>query len=216
MIVLFCGQKGGTGKSTLATAMAAMRKNAGSDVLLVDCDPQGTTSEWAALRDEVASDKHIPCVSMKGATVHKDLADLAARYDDLVVDAGGRDSAEMRSAMLVADVIVTPIRPAQPDAWTLATMDELIAKAHTLNPEMRNMVVINLANPNPRVSEGDEATEFAAHFENLTLAAAVLRDRVAHRRAFSEGLCAAEVARKDAKAAAELTALYTEVFSHGA
>ena len=40
MIVLVGGEKGGTGKTTIATNLAALRAMAGRDVLLVDTDPK--------------------------------------------------------------------------------------------------------------------------------------------------------------------------------
>ena len=39
MIILIGGEKGGTGKTTIATNLAALRAMAGRDVLLVDTDP---------------------------------------------------------------------------------------------------------------------------------------------------------------------------------
>ena len=39
MIILIGGEKGGTGKTTIATNLSAMRALAGRDVLLVDTDP---------------------------------------------------------------------------------------------------------------------------------------------------------------------------------
>ena len=54
MIVLIGGEKGGTGKTTIATNLAALRAMAGRDVLLVDTDPQGSASYWTTSRDENA------------------------------------------------------------------------------------------------------------------------------------------------------------------
>ena len=47
-VYVFAGQKGGTGKTTLAVATAAELMARGRKVLLVDSDPQGTTRTWAA------------------------------------------------------------------------------------------------------------------------------------------------------------------------
>ncbi len=52
MIVMIGGIKGGTGKSTIATNLAAYLTNKGSDVLLLDVDPQATAYKWAVRRQE--------------------------------------------------------------------------------------------------------------------------------------------------------------------
>ncbi len=52
MVILIGGEKGGTGKTTIATNLAALRALAGHDVLLVDTDSQGSASYWASSRDE--------------------------------------------------------------------------------------------------------------------------------------------------------------------
>ena len=46
MILLLGGEKGGTGKSTLATNLAAWLAVAGRDVILVDTDVQRTAAHW--------------------------------------------------------------------------------------------------------------------------------------------------------------------------
>ncbi|WP_269769665.1 division plane positioning ATPase MipZ [Burkholderia gladioli] len=41
------------------------------------------------------------------------LRDLVRRYQVIVVDAGGRDSRELRTALAVANLFLTPIRASQ-------------------------------------------------------------------------------------------------------
>ena len=53
MIILIGGEKGGTGKTTIATNLASIFKHNGRDVLLVDTDKQGSASFWCATRDEL-------------------------------------------------------------------------------------------------------------------------------------------------------------------
>src|SRR5574337_960437 len=113
MIVLVGGEKGGTGKTTLATNLAALRAIAGSDVLLVDTDSQGSASIWAQIREEEHVKPAITCVSMRGRGVAAEIRKLAPRFKDIVIDSGGRDSVELRQAMLTARVMVVPARPSQ-------------------------------------------------------------------------------------------------------
>ena len=52
MIVLIGGEKGGPGKTTIATNIAAMRTKEMEDVLLVDTDRQPTSSYWCSMRED--------------------------------------------------------------------------------------------------------------------------------------------------------------------
>lgn len=45
-------QKGGSGKTTIATHLARALQLDGAAVLLVDSDPQGSTRDWAAVRED--------------------------------------------------------------------------------------------------------------------------------------------------------------------
>jgi chromosome partitioning protein len=108
MIVLIGGEKGGTGKTTLATNLAAKRALAGRDVLLVDADAQGSASYWAQSRDE-AGPRRVACVQKFGKGLKSEVLDLANRYQD--IDAGDRDSPELRAALVVAGRAYIPVQP---------------------------------------------------------------------------------------------------------
>jgi len=216
MIVLIGGEKGGSGKTTLATNLAAMRAAAGRDVLLVDTDIQGSASYWAANRDEAGVSPRVPCVQKFGRNLAVEVRDLARRYDDLIIDAGGRDSAELRSALVVVERAFVPIQASQFDVWTLSRMDELVATARGFNPDLAATVIVNRASPNPVVGEADEVRQVMADFSNLSLSSAQLRDRIAYRKAAKAGLGVVEMERADAKAASEMRRLYREVFHDAA
>ena len=102
MIILVGGEKGGTGKTTIVTNLAALRAMAGRDVLLVDTDPQGSASYWTTSRDEDAIKPRVACIQKFGKGLQVEVKDLASRYQDIIIDAGGRDSVELRAAMVVA------------------------------------------------------------------------------------------------------------------
>lgn len=213
VIILIGGEKGGSGKTTIATNMAAMRAAQGRDVLLVDTDIQGSASYWAANRDEAGIIPRIPCVQKFGRNLAVEVRDLAGRYGDVIVDAGGRDSAELRAALVVAEAAFIPIQASQFDVWTLQRMDELVASARAFNPGLTARVIVNRASTNPVVSEADEVREVMGDFEHLTLAPVVLRDRISYRKAAKAGLGVVEMERSDAKSKSEIRRLFNEVFS---
>ena len=51
VILLVGGEKGGSGKSCLAQNIAVYLQRKKQDVLLLDADPQGTTTDWAKERE---------------------------------------------------------------------------------------------------------------------------------------------------------------------
>lgn len=210
-IRLIGGEKGGTGKTTIATSLVAARAAAGRDVVLVDTDPQGSGAYWAALRDRDDQVARVACVRLHGRGIGRQLQDTAQRYEDVIVDAGGRDSVELRAAMTVAQQLIAPIQASQFDTWTLEALSDLVEQARAINDELVACVCINRASPNPRVGEAAEARELLAEYANLDLMTATLRDRIAYRRAARGGLGVTELS-EDAKAAAEIRALYEEIY----
>ena len=213
MIILVGGEKGGTGKTTQATNLAQMRASAGYDVLLVDSDKQESASSWAGLREEIGTEPAITTVQKVGKNITRDLLDLAKRYDDLIIDAGGRDSVELRAAMVAADKLFIPVQASQFDVWTLGNMSELVDQAQALNPKLQAYVVLNRASTNPVVSEVDEARELFNDFENLIFSGVILRDRIAFRKASAGGLGVNELRPVDTKAQDEISQLYEVVFN---
>lgn len=212
MVILVGGEKGGTGKTTLATNLAALRAGSGVDVLLVDTDRQGSASFWSAVRDEVKGLAAVPCVQVFGKGVSRQVQDLAGRYRDVIVDAGGRDSVELRSAMVVADRLYVPVQASQFDVWTLEQVDGLVEQVQAINPDLEARVVFNRASTHPRVREAEEAEAFVNDFEHLEASGVTVRDRIAYRRAAAEGRAVAEMAEPDGRAVAEMAAWYTAVF----
>ena len=215
MIVLIGGEKGGTGKTTLATNLAAQHALAGHDVLLVDADPQGSASNWVHVRDEADITPRVACVQKLGKDLQAEIKDLAGRCENIIIDAGGRgDSVELRAGLVVAEKVLIPLQASQFDMWTLARMNELVATATGVNPVLRAFVVICRASPNPRVSEAAEAMPVLADYEHLEMAATVIYDRIVYRRSSREGVSVSELSPPNKKAITELNDLYEEIFNN--
>ena len=212
MIILIGGEKGGTGKTTIATNLAAMRALKGRDVLLIDTDPQGSANYWAQSRDEENITPRVACVQKFGKGLPKEVQDLAHRYQDIIIDAGGRDSVELRSALVVTEKAFVPIQPSQFDIWTLNQIEELVETAKAFNPDLVANVIISRSSTNPSVHESDDTGKLLDDFDNLDLANVTIRDRIAYRKAAKDGLAVIELKPKDPKAVKEMEDLYKEVF----
>jgi len=212
-VILFGGEKGGTGKTTFATNMAAMLARSGRDVLLLDTDRQGTASLWSAVRIEEGHEPMVASLQVFGKGLPAQVRDLTKRYEEIVIDAGGRDSAELRYALGVADRVYIPIQPFQFDVWTIRQMDNLVEMARALNPRLQGYVILNRISPNPMIREGEEAREFLEQEEldNLELTATAIHDRIAFRKAARVGLSVVEWGQ-DVKATEEMQNLFVEVY----
>lgn len=210
MIILIGGEKGGTGKSTIATNLAAYLAQRGKDVLLLDADRQGTAANWATERGEHENLPPVHCVQRYGNLL-KTLQDVRDRYAYVLVDAGGRDSEELRSAMVAAHKLYSPFKASQSDLWTVEHVDKLVGMARAMNPELEAYALLSMAPTNPRINETAEAKEMLAECSELKFVDHAIRDRKAFRDAMCEGRGVVEY--DDSKAKDEIVALAKEVFS---
>lgn len=212
MIILLGSQKGGCGKSTTAVNLCAELAQNGADVVLVDSDRQGTAARWAEDRQARGQTPAVHCVQ-KYDNVRETLLDLDTRYQMVVVDAAGRDSRELRTAMTAADILLVPFRPSQPDLDTLPALQEIITGAKDLNPKLIVFGVLTMAPTNPAVNEASEARAYLADFQEIHSLTSVIRDRKVYRDAMGEGLGVVEM--DNGKAKAEIQLLTQEIMSYG-
>jgi chromosome partitioning protein len=212
MIVLIGGEKGGPGKTTVATNLAAMRTSEIEDVLLVDTDKQPTSSYWCSLREDKCIAPRVSSVQKYDKAVRTEILELKRKYTDIIIDAGGRDSPELRGALLVCDKAIFPLRPSQFDLWTLGRLNSLVETASEINEKLKAFVVINQASPNPAVKEADEMKVFLDEFDNIKMINTVICERISFRRSALHGMAVSEYKPEDTKAIEEITNLYKEIF----
>lgn len=212
MIITVASEKGGTGKTTIATNLAVIRAQNGNDVLLIDADPQGSSRDFASVRETMDHQPSITSVSLYGGSIGAEIRKMVSKFDDVIVDVGGRDSSTMRSALLVSDVVVIPFLASQLDAWSIERMDNMIGELLLLNDRLRSIIFLNKVDSNPKVALADEAVAFTDSLKNITFSGIRVGYRVAYRRSVAEGQSVTELDRKDSKAVTEITRLYKEVF----
>jgi chromosome partitioning protein len=204
------GEKGGSGKSCLAQNLAVYLQKNSRDVLLLDADPQGTTTDWIKERDDNLDLKSIPAVQAAGNIRHV-LMDLSKRYQDIIIDAGGQDSEALRSAMTIATHMLLPFRPKRRDLKTLVHIEKLIKLAKAVNPNLKTSAVITQCPTLPSQSQRILDAKDACESFGLIALNQFTTNRNVYDDADENGLSVFEV-ESDPKAKAEIESIAIEFF----
>lgn len=213
MIITVGMEKGGGGKSTVATNLAAMLAAQSLDVLLVDADIQGSTYLWNTIRDNDPELGKITCFQKIGR-VRDEISKVKHKFDHIIIDTPGKKSIELQSSMLVSDLLIIPLAIGFFDVWTLQTMEELVSNALTVNEALRVRVLINRASTNAMLDDRTEAIAVLKNYPLLNdLMSTTIHERRAYRYATGMGRSVAEM-DKPGKAKTEMDSLYSEVFSN--
>ncbi len=209
MIIALAGQKGGSGKTTVAIAVSAELYARKKRVLLVDADPQGSVRTWGAVAAE--NNLETPTIVAMASNLYQpgQLPALAAGYEHTVVDCPPRHGDIQRAAMMVSDLVVLPCGPSAVDAWAVAESVELINEARKLKPTL--LAVVLITRKVARTTIGKQARD-ALQAAGLPILGTELGFRVPYQEAPAAGLGVAQYAPKD-PAAVEVRALVDELLS---
>lgn len=211
MIITVGGQKGGTGKTTIAAHLAVLRAEAGKRVLLVDADEQQSAKLFSTQRKL----EHPDAVQYSADTHLDDAVRLEVRqkedlYDDIIIDTGGRDSRSQRSALAIADLLIMPFKPRSLDLWTIEDMLKIIELMQSVNPKLRPLSVLNQADA--QGMDNQEAEALLADIAEIPYSGVTIVNRKAFGKAIAQGLAVHELRPPDKKAVSEIAALYQYVF----
>lgn len=211
MIVTVGNTKGGVGKTTLALNLAIARAIAGRDVWLVDGDRQGTAEIALSLRAGNGKSPAIACAKYEeGSTLRPQVLHQSSKFDDVIIDAGGRDSSALRAAISLSDVLLVPFAPRSFDVWALSDISKLVEVARETNQGLKAYVVLNCADPSGQ--DNEDAAAAAADFPQLEYIVAPIRRRKAIANAAGQGLSVLEFSPRDSKACDELNTLISILF----
>ena len=202
--------KGGVGRSTIATNLAAVF-SINQPTALIDCDlPQGTSASWYAVRQA-----EVPHASLTLATAgnYRELVGLAEelsrehRY--LIIDAPPRIAEMTRAIIAMSTLSLVPLGASAAEIWSTADLLQTINEARNYRADIDARIVWNRYRGNTR--EALEVSEAASKELGLKELSARLGYRVAYSEALARGLSVDEWLDKNAHA--EILALAAEVSS---
>jgi chromosome partitioning protein len=206
MIYAIVNKKGGVGKTTTAVHIATLLARTGP-CLLIDGDPQASAASWAAWRRDAGYTASPTTTCLVGKAIVNEGRALANGFANTVVDAGGSDSAGLRSALLLAQRAIIPIGASNLDAAALTDLLEVVELAKEFNQALDVRVLLTRIDTRSR-DTGDMLAYLKE--QHLTVLDTRVCERVAYRRAIGEGATVHELG-KDAQAIAEMDALIAEV-----
>jgi chromosome partitioning protein len=202
MLWTFCGQKGGTGKTTLATNLASQlaKRRALKRVVLVDADRQRSASEWHQARPE-----GLPHVILEREDGTPEGMQRAARLpaDMILIDTGGRVTPGIERAIELADFIIVPVLPSVPDIRATEAFYADVLAGVARRRELRGAVVLNGVQVG---TLAQEARDYLSEETELPVLGPQVRQYVSFRRAFALGTGVIEYQPRG-RAAADMHAL---------
>lgn len=203
-VIALAGNKGGSGKTTLAINLASALSRHGS-VIILDADPQGSCVHWYTATDGYGS---VPVLAASDEVSDVVAFNLGVS-DYLVIDCPPSVHAPQTLAALVhADVVLIPVIPSPLDIWAGLHVTPVVEQVKNKNPGLQAQLVINQLEPQTRLSQ---LARQALDEVGLPTAATALRRRMAYRRAMLEGRSVMEMGKRGADAAREIEQLTAEL-----
>lgn len=141
--IVICNHKGGVGKTTLSSHLAAYGEHQGDKVLAIDSDPQGSLTKWA--QRSTRAGKPSPEVRlMHTGALLEEFEELRAKVDWLVIDTAPAASVDIAVLLLKLlkkdDLVVVPVLPGGFELDSLKTTIDIV-------PLSQTQIVVNRVPP---------------------------------------------------------------------
>ena len=185
--IVVLNTKGGSGKTTIATNLAAYYAAAGRRVALLDLDPQGSSMRWLRQRPGEAPPIHGIAGFEKRLNVTRSFALRSPPgTEQVIVDTpAALSAAQMPETVRDASAIIVPVLPSDIDIHAASRcIADLLLVARVHRSERRIVIVAN------RARRYTKAFQSLMRFlQSLRIpVAAVLRDSQAYIRSAETGL----------------------------
>lgn len=206
-VIAVLNQKGGSGKTTIATHLARALQLQGSSVLLVDSDKQGSARDWSAVDES----NPVTVIGLDRPTLDRDLKNISDK-DFVVIDGSPQATDLAISAIKTADFVLIPVQPSPYDIWATSDLVDLVKqRIEMTDNKLKSAFVVSRAIKNTKI--GTEVSEVLTEYGLPVLDAKIVQ-RIAYPNSAAIGKTVFETESKSSDAVAEMNALATEVISY--
>lgn len=209
-IIAVVNQKGGSGKTTISMQLAGALARRGNKMLVVDADPQGTATRWAAsASDEKPFPASVVGLSAANNKVHREVKKFIDDYGCIIIDCPpAADSPVPQSALLIADLALVPLIPSPLDIWAAVGIRQVIDNVRDINESLQARLVMNQCQPNTTLAQ--ETLAVLPEF-GIELAKTVVQHRQVYRQSAVFGQTVHNFGSKATAAIEEIESLTDEV-----
>ena len=202
MIITVAHQKGGVGKSTVAINLAVEMQ-----LPIIDLDSQHSCYLFSKIREK----EYGKTLNVFVPETLEELKKVLKSYGkkDLIIDSGGYDNDLNRFALVISDLVITPVSPSQIEIFGLEKFLQIVEKAKQYNPKLKIYILINNADARS-IREIVELERFVIRTGTFEILTSKLFRRVDYRRSYQNGLSVCEY-NPNSKACREVKLLVQEI-----
>lgn len=198
---VLASEKGGVGKTTIATNLGVYACQCGERTVIADLDAQGSAPSW----HEIRGGDSPSVVSVAPENLQKVIdGSIALKVSLLVIDTPGHLAAATLAAIRSATLVISPVRPSLFDLLALKDTVKLIEQAGKLDGAI---CIVNGIVPGRGQKGAYSEAELAASGLGIKVAPPYLCQRAAYVKAIGIGKGVVETEPKK-EAANEVRALW--------
>lgn len=204
-VISVLNQKGGSGKTTIATHIASLIQNKGNSVILVDSDPQGSARDWSAVNE----DNPVTVIGIDRPTIDRDLKAIPGK-EFIVIDGAPQASDLAISAIKASDFILIPVQPSPYDIWATSDLVDLVKqRIEMTDGKLKAAFVVSRAITGTKI--GNEINEALEEYD-LPILKTRITQRISYPNSAASGKTVFDI-EPNGEASKEMNKLYNEIIN---
>ena len=180
-IVTFANQKGGTGKTTLATNLAVLWSNSKYKVAVIDADTQKSLANWVEARKKYygENDIGIDVYPYHTHSLGEDIKKIKRKYNFIIIDSPPSITYDTIQIVKNSDRVFVPVQPSPVDLMATIPFLNLVKQERK-----KAIVILNRVMPRARLTD---AMVMRLRYAGAKIARSRISSKVIYAETYSVG-----------------------------